>query len=162
MGAEIERKYLVKNTLWKPKVETSIPITQGYITRRGNASVRVRLTDKNAFVTLKGARNGIQRAEYEYPIPREDAEEMLATLAHQPLVEKTRHLIPNGNHVWELDVFDGANKGLVTAEIELASTDEAFEIPEWVGDDVSDDPRYANANLVKNPFTTWDGVAPQK
>jgi adenylate cyclase len=100
MGAEIERKYLVKNTLWKPKVETSIPITQGYITRRGNASVRVRLTDKNAFVTLKGARNGIQRAEYEYPIPREDAEEMLATLAHQPLVEKTRHLIPNGNHVW--------------------------------------------------------------
>ena len=156
MGVEIERKYLVANSLWQSEVESSVHISQGYLTRGENASVRIRLIGDAAVVTIKGAADGIQRAEYEYPIPREDAEEMLATLARTPLIEKTRHLIPHEDHVWELDVFEGANAGLITAEIELSSIEEAFKKPEWLGKDVSDDVRYGNSNLVGNPFTEWD------
>jgi adenylate cyclase len=156
VGVEIERKYLVANSLWQARVESSFHITQGYLSRGEGASIRIRLIDDAAVVTIKGARDGIQRAEYEYPIPREDAEEMLATLARTPLIEKTRHLIPHEDHVWELDVFEGANAGLITAEIELSSIEEAFKKPEWLGKDVSDDVRYGNSNLVGNPFTEWD------
>jgi adenylate cyclase len=156
VGVEIERKYLVANSLWQSEVESSVHISQGYLTRGENASVRIRLIGDAAVVTIKGAADGIQRAEYEYPIPRADAEEMLATLARLPLVEKTRHLIPHAGHVWELDVFEGANTGLVTAEIELDAIDVAFKKPEWLGKDVSDDPRYGNANLIDNPFANWE------
>ena len=117
--------------------------------------MRVRLRGDAAFLTLKGGSQGISRSEFEYPIPVADALAMLDTLAVAPPVDKVRHLIPVGGHLWELDVFAGENAGLVMAEIELESEGEAFERPDWLGDEVSEDPRYYNANLARYPFRRW-------
>jgi len=155
MGIEVERKFLVKSDAWRGREESQVHIMQGYLANNAGLTVRARVKGENAFLTIKGSTQGISRAEYEYQIPVEDAESMLKDLAIFPPVDKVRHRIRVGDHVWELDVFAGENQGLVMAEVELGSEDESFEMPEWAGDEVSSDPRYYNVNLARNPFRHW-------
>ncbi len=153
MGVEIERKFLVKRDLW-PGTATPTLYRQGYLARTPECTVRVRRAGARAFLTVKGKRTGIVRAEYEYEIPAKDADEMLGLSALLP-IEKHRHLFEHEGHTWEVDEFHGANAGLLVAEIELSRPDEAFSRPVWVGEEVTDDPRYLNANLVDYPFSKW-------
>ncbi|MEW8013846.1 MAG: CYTH domain-containing protein [Candidatus Sedimenticola endophacoides] len=155
MAQEIERKFLVKNDKWMDDVLSRSAIRQGYLASQKNATVRVRIAGEAAFITVKGATRGIARAEFEYPIPTTEAWEMLSQVAEQPFIDKTRYRVRCAGHVWDLDVFAGANQGLVVAEVELVSESEAFQLPEWAGDEVSDDPRYFNANLVTHPYRDW-------
>ncbi len=154
MGVEIERKYLVVGDAWRAQVVSATRIVQGYLAR-GEVTVRARIRGDRAYLTIKGRSQGIARSEFEYEIPVSDAEAMLTELAEGPVVEKTRHLIDVGGHTWELDVFAGANEGLVMAEVELADADEQFDLPQWAGEEVSDDPRYYNVNLAREPFSQW-------
>jgi CYTH domain-containing protein len=154
MGTEIERKFLVKPGLWIPE-SGGVIIRQGYLSSVPSRVVRVRVADNDAFLTVKGVQTKLSRIEYEYPIPRSDAEVLLNELCERPLVEKTRRRQRVGDKIWEIDVFHGENEGLILAEIELRSEDEAFELPSWTGDEVSNDPRYFNANLARNPFRNW-------
>jgi adenylate cyclase len=153
MAQEIERKFLV-DTDKLPPLPQPLIIKQGYIPAQG-ATVRVRISNDRAFLTLKGRARGLTRSEFEYPVPLEDAEAMLEELCVQPYIDKKRYLIEHNGHTWELDIFEGANEGLVVAEIELKSEHEAFPLPEWAGREVSDDPRYRNANLVAHPYSQW-------
>jgi adenylate cyclase len=155
MATEIERKFLVKNDLWRDAVVSESRMKQGYLTNKGNASVRVRIANDRAFLNIKSATLGIRRLEFEYEIPVTDADEMLATVAEQPFIDKTRYKVKSGRHIWELDVFEGENLGLVVAELELESEDESFEVPPWSGEEVSGDPRYYNVSLVKEPYSRW-------
>jgi len=154
MGVEIERKYLVEGDSWRGQIVSATRIVQGYLAR-GDVTVRARIRGDRAYLTVKGRSQGIARSEFEYEIPVADAETMLAELADGPVVEKTRNLVEVGGHTWELDVFAGANEGLVMAEIELADADEQFDLPQWAGAEVSDDPRYYNVNLAREPFSQW-------
>ena len=117
--------------------------------------MRVRIEGEQAMLTIKGANVGATRSEWEYPIPLADAAELLDGLCEQPLIEKTRHRIEHAGMVWEVDEFLGANAGLVVAEIELASEDQPFDKPDWIGAEVSGDARYYNANLIRHPFSQW-------
>ncbi len=155
MAVEIERKFLVVGDQWRHDVEQSTHIVQGYLASAGRATVRVRIKGDDAFLTIKGRTEGISRSEYEYQIPVEDAQAMLAELAQGPVVDKVRHLVPSAGHMWELDVFAGDNEGLVMAEVELSSDDEAVDLPAWAGAEVSDDDRYYNVNLAVRPYRTW-------
>ncbi len=155
MASEIERKFLVKNDGWRSQVVISSHYRQGYLTEGGTCSIRVRIDGERAFLNIKSATLGIQRSEYEYPIPLPDAEEMLDRFSIGLLIEKTRHFVDYAGHRWEIDVFEGANAGLVVAEIELQAPDEAFELPPWAGEEVSDDPRYYNVCLAHHPYTEW-------
>ncbi len=153
MAQEIERKFLVDTTKLPPLPRPLI-IKQGYIPAQ-NATVRIRRTDDQAYLTIKGRATGLTRSEFEYPIPPSDAEAMLAELCEKPYIEKKRYLIKHQGHTWELDIFEGENEGLIIAEIELSSEDETFEKPEWVTQEVSDDPRYRNSYLIGHPYKTW-------
>ena len=155
MATEIERKFLVKNDLWQDAVVSESRMKQGYLTSQGNASVRVRIAKDKAFLNIKSATLGIRRLEFEYEIPLADADEMLSTVAEQPFIDKTRYHVKHGRHIWELDVFEGENLGLIVAELELESEDESFEVPPWSGEEVSGDPRYYNVSLVKEPYSRW-------
>ena len=155
MATEIERKFLVKSDTWRDRVESASRIVQGYLVASPRVTVRVRLRGDQAFLTIKGQAEGISRSEFEYPIPVADATAMLNDLTALPPLDKVRHLIRVGDHVWELDVFGGDNAGLVMAEIELDAEDEPFELPDWAGEEVTGDPRYYNAYLARNPFTRW-------
>jgi adenylate cyclase len=155
MATEIERKFLVTGDSWRDAVESEARLMQGYLANNANVTVRVRIKGDKAMLTIKGATLGVTRAEYEYAIPMDDAETMLKELAAGPVVDKTRHLVRVDDHVWELDVFHGDNDGLVMAEIELGSEDEAFRLPDWAGQEVSDDSRYYNVNLARNPYKHW-------
>lgn len=155
MGLEIERKFLVKNASWRDAVEGRDAILQGYLTESGSATVRVRVKGERGFLTLKGATSGVTRSEFEYEIPVADARCMIETLSVLPTIDKVRHRVPVGDHVWEVDVFSGENAGLVLAEIELTSEDESFVLPDWAGTEVSGDPRYYNSNLARHPFKRW-------
>ena len=115
----------------------------------------MRVADGQAWLNIKSATLGIQRTEYEYEIPLSDADEMIANLCHGAAIEKWRHFVPYAGHVWEIDVFEGANQGLVVAEIELDDVAEVFEKPPWLGAEVSDDPRYYNVCLVDHPYCDW-------
>ncbi len=154
MAKEIERKFLVKSCDFL-SLAAGVPIKQGYISSGANHSVRVRSYGDRGFITIKGPTKGATRDEFEYAIPLEDAQEILNHLCEHPPIEKTRYRIPVGKHIFEVDRFAGANEGLVVAEVELASEDEAVELPEWIGREVTDDPRYYNSNLSRRPFTTW-------
>jgi len=154
MGIEIERKFLVTGDGWRSQAEGSI-YRQGYIQTKGVATVRVRIADNQGFITIKGPAHGISRAEFEYPVPVADAEQMLATLCDRPLIEKTRYVLNYGALTWEIDEFHGDNNGLILAEVELMDVNQAIEPPDWLGEEVSDDPRYFNSNLAKTPFTQW-------
>lgn len=154
MGREIERKFLVYGTAWKHGVDGKL-VRQGYLSMDQERTMRVRAVADRGWLTIKGLMRGVTRVEHEYEIPLADAVQLLDTLCHQPVVEKTRYEIRYGGHLWEVDEFHGANEGLVVAEVELGSEDETFEQPPWLGDEVSHDPRYFNANLVRHPFKIW-------
>ena len=154
MGTEIERKFLVRTESWRAASTDSRRLRQGYVSIDGQTTVRVRTDDAQAWLTVKGPQTGLARAEFEYRIPREDAEAMLG-LCRGRLVEKVRHHVPVGGHVWEVDEFSEANAGLVVAEIELDRADQLFQTPEWLGDEVSGDPRYLNAQLSLKPYGSW-------
>ena len=155
MGLEIERKFLVRNERWRDQVSRHFHIQQGYLINERRLVTRVRISGDQAFLTLKGETDGIKRSEFEYDIPLEDAEAMLATLSDGSVIEKTRHIVPFGNHIWEVDVFEGENDGLVIAEIELSDEAETFDKPDWIGEEVSTDIRYFNSNLIKHPYSNW-------
>ncbi|WP_295856030.1 CYTH domain-containing protein [uncultured Xylophilus sp.] len=159
MALEIERKFLVTGDAWRAAPGTSF--SQGYLNRDPARTVRVRIAGDRGFLTVKGRSSGATRAEFEYPVPREDAEALLA-LCDGPVVRKTRHVLTHAGHVWEIDAFLGDNAGLVVAEIELASEDEPFARPDWLGAEVTGDARYYNSSLAMRPFCTWttdDGAA---
>ncbi|MFG6466706.1 CYTH domain-containing protein [Roseateles sp. BYS87W] len=154
MGIEIERKFLVADSGWREAVTQSTRFSQGYLSRDPARTVRVRVAGDAAFLTIKGRTQGASRAEFEYAVPVADAQALLA-LCDGPVVEKLRHLCLHAGMTWEVDEFLGANAGLVVAELELQSEDQAFERPAWVGQEVTGDGRYVNANLAVHPFSTW-------
>lgn len=161
MAKEIERKFLLKNDSWKGSVVKREKFSQGYLIGGKESSVRVRIEGDKANINIKSATLDISRLEYEYEIPLKDAEEILDKLCQKPFIEKYRNIVEmkssNGNkiHKWEIDEFLGENDGLVVAEIELSDADEVFVKPDWVGKEVSDDPKYYNVCLVKNPYKDW-------
>lgn len=154
MPLEIERKFLLKNDFWREEVQRSQEIRQGYLNSDPERAVRVRVKGKKGVLTIKGLGNGISRPEFEYSIPLEEAKQLLA-LCEKPLIEKVRYEVRIENHLWEIDEFTGANAGLVVAEIELLSEDEAFIRPAWLGEEVTDDVRYFNVELVRCPYSEW-------
>ncbi|MCF4969982.1 CYTH domain-containing protein [Nostoc sp. CMAA1605] len=153
MATEIERKFLVKGDAWRQLAEGSL-YRQGYIASQG-ATVRVRIVKNQGYLTIKGPTVNYSRSEFEYPIPLADAQEMLDTLCVRPLIEKTRYKINISDLVWEVDEFAGANQGLILAEVELTDELQKIELPDWIGEEVSGNPKYYNSYLVKHPFSEW-------
>lgn len=152
---EIERKFLLSHDGWRPLVAQQTTIRQGYLNQDRHCSVRIRIADAKATLNLKGATLGASRLEFEYPVPLEEAHILLDQLALGPQIEKIRHHVPWGPHVFEIDEFLGDNLGLVVAEIELNAVDEPFERPDWLGLEVTEDVRYYNTALSLNPFRNW-------
>ncbi len=155
MATEIERKFLVTGDAWRDGVTASEVYRQGYLANNSSCSVRVRISDDHAYLNIKSAQLGIFRTEYEYAIAMDDAREMLDNLCVSAVVEKTRYFVPDDGHTWEIDVFSGDNLGLIVAEIELSHGDEPFNRPEWLGEEVSHDPRYYNVYLAEHPYKLW-------
>lgn len=154
MPLEIERKFIV-DTNRLSLSGSGKRYRQGYLPAAGKTSVRVRICDDAAWLTLKGETMGASRLEFEYSIPVEDAAHILESLCAGSIIDKTRHLLDHAGHTWEVDVFAGDNAGLVIAEVELQSEDEAVELPDWAVEEVTLDSRYYNANLVSNPYCNW-------
>ncbi|MBO1436949.1 CYTH domain-containing protein [Meiothermus sp. CFH 77666] len=154
MGTETERKFLTRSLSWKQGA-VGVTYRQGYLCREEARTVRVRIAGDKAYLTIKGQTQGMTRLEYEYPLPLADAQELLEQLCLRPLIEKTRYRTWYRGQVWEVDEFAGENQGLVVAEVELESPDQPLELPDWVGEEVTHDPRYLNANLVEHPFSRW-------
>jgi adenylate cyclase len=154
MGIEIERKFLVRNDRWQEGAEGTL-YRQGYLSADPGCTVRVRAAGTAGFLTVKGKTSGWSRLEFEYPIPLVEAVEMLNQLCTGPLIEKTRYERYYKGHRWVVDVFSGENQGLVLAEIELTDPGQTIPLPEWIGQEVSDDPRYFNVNLVRQPYCAW-------
>ncbi len=154
MGEEIERKFLVVDDRWRERA-TGVRYRQGFLSTEPERAVRVRVAGSTGTLTIKGLGAGARRAEFEYPIPVEDAERLLDAICKRPLIEKVRYTLKVGAHTWEVDVFEGENDGLRIAEVELENEDEELEIPDWVGEEVTGDPRYFNSSLVANPYETW-------
>jgi adenylate cyclase len=162
MPYEIERKFLVRNEKWRAAAGRPMSIRQGYLTRNGSLSLRVRIIDRaRATLTVKSPVAEIRRLEFEYEIPLADGAAMLG-LREGGLIEKLRYKLPWQDLVWEIDVFQGKNLGLVVAEIELPHEDKTFERPDWLGREVTSDRRYSNASLVKLPFQEWPDSLEQK
>ena len=154
MAIEIERKFLVKHIPFN-RVKYSHHIKQGYIVNDSQKVIRVRKKENQYYLTIKGNTIGISRSEFEYAIPKNDAENLFDQFCLLGTIEKTRHYVANKNHLWEIDEFHGRNDGLIVAEIELDSEDEFFEIPNWVDQEVTSEKKYYNMNLLKNPYNTW-------
>ncbi|RUM41516.1 MAG: adenylate cyclase [Desulfocapsa sp.] len=154
MGLEIERKFLLSGDDWRD-LAPKIRYRQGYINADKERTVRVRTCDRKGFLTVKGLSIGASRLEFEYEIPLPDAEIMLAELCEKPLIEKDRTLIRFGRVTWEVDEFLGENSGLIIAEVELEHQNQAIDKPDWVGKEVTGDPRYFNSNLIRHPYSTW-------
>ncbi len=155
MGIEIERKFMVKDPSWQPPNRVGIAMRQGYLKNDRDAVVRVRIAGEAGFLTIKSKTVGASRLEFEYPIPFEDAEELLL-LCQKPLVEKVRYLIDVNGIEWSIDVFSGSNEGLIVAEVELEHENQVVKIPPWAGDEVTGDSRFYNSNLITHPFTMWN------
>lgn len=155
MPQEIERKFLVTGD-YKSQAYAQSRIVQGYISSARGRTVRVRIRDAKGYLTIKGAANasGTSRYEWEKEIPRNEAEDLMK-LCEPGVIDKTRYLVHSGNHIFEVDEFHGANIGLVVAEVELASENESFEKPDFIGQEVTGDVRYYNSQLMKHPYTTW-------
>lgn len=153
MGLEIERKFLVQKASFLSSIYGK-NVIQGFLLTKKEKSVRVRIAGGKATLTVKGETVGSVRQEFEYPIPIEDARELLV-LCERPLVEKCRYEIPWGSLIWEVDVFHGENEGLIVAEIELPEVDCYLDLPEWIGEEVTNDPRYLNCNLIHHPYSEW-------
>lgn len=156
MGKEIERKFLVVPGAWRPDPAGGTRYRQGYLSTDPARVVRVRTDGERGFLTIKGRTTGFTRTEFEYPIPREDADAMLDHLSAGALIEKTRYRVDFAGRLWEVDVFEGENAGLVVAEVELPGETAAVTLPPWAGEEVSHDPRYFNSNLVQHPYTRWN------
>jgi adenylate cyclase len=161
VGLEIERKFLATSDDWRRQAERVVRMAQGYLNDLGavesgrqRASVRVRIAGDEAFLNLKSRELGHTRQEFDYPIPRADAEALLA-LCTGGLIDKHRHYVHHAGHLWEVDEFHGDNAGLVVAEIELQSADEAFERPSWIGSEVTELQRYYNLALAERPYAQW-------
>lgn len=154
MPKEIERKFLVNNSEFK-NLSRGILIRQGFLSSDKERVVRIRIIEDKAYITIKGLSIGATRSEFEYEIPLNDAAVILNELCKKPIIEKYRYMIKTGNSVWEVDEFIGLNAGLIIAEIELEHENQTFDIPDWIGKEVTGDPRYYNSNLISNPFTKW-------
>lgn len=156
-GLEIERKFLVRNDDYKRQAFSSSRISQGYICSGHGRTVRVRIRDNRGYLTIKGpsGADGLTRYEFEKEITLEEAEQLMK-ICEPGSIEKTRYLVKSGQHTFEVDEFYGDNEGLVMAEVELSSEDEAFEKPDFIGQEVTGDRRYYNSHLLKHPFTSWD------
>ena len=155
MKLEIERKFLVNGGEWRQAATSRTFYRQGYLGTDPGRTVRVRLGGGQAILAIKGEGDGLARPEFEFPIPVEDAIELLDRLCLQPTVEKYRSLVPHAGLTWEVDEFVGANAGLVLAEVELERVDQPVPPPPWAGPEVTGDPRYYNAYLARHPYTTW-------
>jgi adenylate cyclase len=153
MGIEIERKFLVSNQDWRA-LGTPLHYAQGYLVADDERTVRVRVAGTNGFLTIKGRSEGFSRKEFEYQVPLDEALQMLRLCA-LPLIGKYRTRVLHEGKTWEIDEFEGENKGLIIAEIELKSEDETFSVPAWIGEEVTGDLRYFNSYLVRNPFKNW-------
>ena len=154
MAVEIERKFLIQGEGWRDLALGTV-YRQGYLATGSERTVRVRIAGDSAYLTIKGVSVGISRSEFEYEIPIADAAQMLDTLCDRPLIEKTRYKISHQGTLWEVDEFSGENQGLIVAEVELTDPAQNFALPDWIGQEVSDDSRYFNSNLVKHPFKDW-------
>lgn len=152
MGTEIERKFVVTGSVWRDS--DSVYFCQGYLNRDNHRTIRVRIAGDRGVLTIKGLTTGASRPEFEYSIPVSDAKEMLS-LCDGPVVEKNRHVVQHDGLRWEVDEFLGDNKGLIVAEVELDSEDQTIDFPDWVGAEVTDDPRYFNSNLATTPYKLW-------
>lgn len=152
MSTEIERKFLVSGTSWR--TATGQRICQGYLNRDKHRTVRVRMAGQQAYLTIKGLSAGATRAEFEYAIPLEDAQALLA-LCDGPLIDKVRHLVVHEGLTWEVDEFLGDNAGLVVAEVELLSENQEVPLPPWATEEVTTDPRYFNSSLATHPYSRW-------
>lgn len=159
MAIEIERKFLLKNDSWKSLVTKTLTIKQGYLQSGLDAShkssVRIRISNDSANINIKSVDLTTVRQEFEYDIPLADAEHLLDSLCTGPTIEKTRYHVHHESHLWEVDIFEGDNAGLQMAEIELKSLAESFELPDWIGEEVSNDERYYNIYLLKAPYKMW-------
>lgn len=157
MKQEIERKFLLKDNSWKTSDIVGTDYKQAYLAITMDRTVRVRIADDTGYLTIKGPtiEGKIGHAEYEYEIPKSDAEDMFNYLCEPGKVEKTRYKVPYDNHIWEIDVFHGDNEGLIMAEVEMQSEEEEVSIPSWIGDEVTGMSKYANAMLAKNPYRNW-------
>jgi adenylate cyclase len=154
MAIEIEHKFLLANEDWRQHVQKSLRYKQGYLSSQPTSSIRVRISDKQAWLNIKSATIGTERLEFEYEIPLPDAEEIINNLCGN-LIEKIRHFVPNEHNIWEIDEFEGENQGLIIAEIELAEVGQNFTKPHWLGAEVTHDLRFYNNNLVINPYKKW-------
>jgi len=154
MAKEIERKFRIKSDAWR-SLAVGTRYRQGYLSTAKERTVRVRTVGEKGYLTVKGITVNAARVEYEYEIPVRDADEMLDALCERPLIEKTRYVIEFGGLAWEIDEFEGENQGLIVAEVELHDVEQAIDLPEWVGEEVTGDPRYFNSNLIAHPFSHW-------
>ncbi|MCF8235364.1 MAG: CYTH domain-containing protein [Bacteroidales bacterium] len=154
MPKEIERKFLVRSKTYRKNAKKHY-IKQAFLSRAKKRVVRIRILDDDGFLTIKGISKGSVRREYEYRIPRQEAEEMISNLCKKPIIEKYRYVLEYKGHVWEVDEFMGENEGLILAEIELDRPEQEFEKPSWLGEEVTEDNRYFNSNLSKYPYKNW-------
>jgi adenylate cyclase len=154
MAKEIERKFLVKGKGWKAGAAGTV-YRQGYLSSVKERVVRVRTIESKGFLTIKGITKGISRSEFEYEISVDDANIMLDDICEKPIIEKKRYKIPVGGLVFEVDEFFGENEGLIVAEVEVGDEKQKIDLPEWIGEEVSGDPRYFNSNLIRNPYKKW-------
>ncbi len=155
MAIEIERKFLL-NAFPESLLSNGENIRQGYMLNKKDRVVRIRISGDKAFLTIKGATHRASRNEFEYPVPRQDAQQMLSLFCEDPLIEKIRFQVRYKGSEWVIDQFTGLNQGLIVAEIELNAIDQPFEKPDWIGKEVTHDSRYFNSNLIKTPYSTWD------
>ncbi len=155
MAIEIERRFLVADETWRESSESHERFVQGYILNSEEKCVRIRIAGDSAWITVKGGSDALNRLEFEYSIPLDDARTMIDTLCDDRVIDKIRHRISQGDLTWEVDVFSGPNSGLVIAEVELPTAETPFAHPPWLGEEVSHDPRYLNARLLRNPWPSW-------
>lgn len=154
MSLEIERRFLLKDDSWQP-ADRTVRCRQAYLAAEEDLVVRVRIMGDQACLAIKTRAAGIARHEYEYPIPLDDAEDLLAGPRRGAIIEKSRHYVTHAARTWEIDVFKGANAGLTIAEIELDDEHESIDLPSWAGLEITGDPRYLNANLARDPYAAW-------
>ena len=154
MAKEIERKFIVQDTSWRSLTQGT-KYRQGYLNSTKERTVRVRIIGEKGYIAIKGITRGATRLEYEYEIPMAEAEVMLDELCERPVIEKKRYKIEYNRLIWEVDEFFGENQGLIVAEVELESENQEFVKPEWIGEEVTGDARYFNANLIHHPYRKW-------
>lgn len=155
MALEVEHKFLLANDNWRQTVHRSEIFRQGYLTSQATSSIRIRICEQRAWLNIKSATIGTHRLEFEYEIPIGDARQIMSELCNKPLIEKTRHYVRHDGDLWEIDEFEGENRGLIVAEIELDAVGQAFAKPAWLGREVTDDLRYYNNNLARHPYSEW-------